>query len=219
MDSYDPDKFHKSLTTAIKGFGIAPDDPRLPKLVTHYELLTRFNKIINLTSMHDPSKIAYRLFADSMIPLGFLKSFETPQIIDIGPGGGFPSIPLGVFMENAVFTLVDSRKKVIFFLEELISSISLSNIKLVHGSLDDFRRDPMYTGKFDLAFNKAVFQGDFFLEEAYPFLVSNGNALYWTKSYGKEQKVPDGWEVVEVLNAPIGDSRFPGVVVVYKRLD
>ena len=94
MDSNDSERFQKTLVNSLKGFGISPDDPRFDSLLAHYNLLVKFNRIINLTSLKDPSKIAYRLFADSLLPLSFLKSFKSPRIIDIGSGGGFPSVPL-----------------------------------------------------------------------------------------------------------------------------
>ena len=217
MDSNDSEQFQKTLVNSLKGFGISPDDPRFDSLLSHYNLLVKFNRIINLTSLKDPSKIAYRLFADSLLPLSFLKSFKSPRIIDIGSGGGFPSVPLCLFAEvNASFTLVDSRKKAIFFLEELISSIPLSNIKPVHGHIADFKMDLMFHGKFDLAFNKAALKGDFFLAEIRPFLKTGGLALHWTKSQGTEQEAPEGWEIAEIIGPPVNDSRFPGVVVVYE---
>ncbi len=67
-----------------------------------------------------------------MDSLSCIKSFnftEQEKIIDIGTGGGgFPSLPIKIMIPDTKLTLLDSIRKRIIFLEELIEELNLQNI-------------------------------------------------------------------------------------------
>ena len=50
------------------------------------------------------------------------------NIIDVGTGGGFPGIPLAILFPQVNFTLIDSKKKKIFVVNDVIKSLNLKNI-------------------------------------------------------------------------------------------
>jgi len=214
------EKFESVIKDVLEKLGIEQDDSRIRKLVHHFEFLILFNKTINLTSLSEPHEIAYRLFADSLIPLEYivsLRKFSKLRILDIGPGGGFPSIPLRIFTPNSIsFTLVEKRKKVAFYLEELISVLSLSNIKIVQERIEDLLSNPEYTGKYDLVLNKAALKRDIFLSLVGPFLKKSGKALMWTTLPCIIGAVPSGWVVEkEIFSSKDVMKNFPGVIWVF----
>lgn len=59
------------------------------------ELVER-NRVMNLTAITDERGVALMHFYDSIIPLS--TGYFTPgaRVLDIGCGGGFPSLPLAV---------------------------------------------------------------------------------------------------------------------------
>lgn len=211
--------FENYLLEALNTIGIAVEKNQFDQFVAHYNLLMKYNRVVNLTSLDDPSQIAFKLFADSLLSLGYIRRFKRVNILDIGPGGGFPSIPLRILTPPEIsFTLVERRKKVVFFLEELISSLSLSNINVVSGRIEHFTNSDNFRGQFDLVLNKAVFKGDIFFPVVRPFLADHGKALWWASGNVRNENPPEGWKIIEIIGPPEYDHRFPGVVMIYKSL-
>ena len=196
---------------------MAPD--QIEKCVAHYNLLIKFNQVVNLTALETPEDIAFKLFADSLIPLRFINEMENAKILDTGPGGGFPSIPLRILTNKSIsITLVEKREKVVFYLEELISTLSLSNINVVRSRLEDLRDRSDFSFAFQIAVNKATFPDDVFLDKVSPFIQTGGFALHWISSPPPNTKIPDSWHHEMEINPAINDPRFPGTVAVFKKI-
>ncbi len=77
--------------------------------------------------------------------------FDTgARILDIGCGGGFPSIPLAILFPKAQFTATDSIGKKITVVREIASAIGLTNLSALH------IRSEETPGRFDYAVSRAV---------------------------------------------------------------
>ena len=195
---------------------LSPD--QIEKCSSHYNLLLKFNQVVNLTALETPEDIAFKLFADSLIPLPFINEMENVKILDTGPGGGFPSIPLRILTNDSIsITLVERREKVVFYLEELISTLSLTNITAVKSRLEDLQNSPDFSFAFQMAVNKATFPADVFLDKVSPFIQTGGFALHWISSPSPNAKIPDSWQHEMEIHPPVNDPRFPGIVAVYKK--
>jgi 16S rRNA (guanine527-N7)-methyltransferase len=195
---------------------LSPD--QIEKCITHYNLLTKFNQVVNLTALDTPEDIAFKLFADSLIPFPFINEMENIKILDTGPGGGFPSIPLRILANESIsITLVERREKVVFYLEELISTLSLTNINVVKARLEDLQDSPDFVFAFQIAVNKATFPADVFLDKVSPFIQTGGFALHWISSPSPNTKIPDLWRHEMEIHPYLNDPRFPGIVAVFKK--
>src|SRR3990167_11547905 len=79
------------------------------------DLLIKWNRKFNLTSLDRPDDIYELHFLDSIAASAVLPtdivSRETISILDIGAGAGFPGIPLKIIRPDLRMTLVDSVKK------------------------------------------------------------------------------------------------------------
>ena len=84
-------------------------------------LLTE-NEKHNLTAIRNIDDVWVRHFADSLL---FADMFGTERktLIDVGCGGGFPSIPLALACKNLKITAMDSTKKKTDF---VLSAVSIS---------------------------------------------------------------------------------------------
>jgi 16S rRNA (guanine527-N7)-methyltransferase len=92
-------------------------DHQVDVLSRHYHLLARWNRRLNLTSVIDPEKAAWKHYGESLylaaqLPAGILR------VADIGSGGGFPGFPLAVFRPECSVTLVESDVRKAAFLHE-----------------------------------------------------------------------------------------------------
>ena len=90
-------------------YGILLDDEKLKKIELYYELLIKYNEMFNITAITEKEEVYKKHFTDSLLGRAFIKG---TSVIDIGAGGGFPSIPLKILNEDKNFTLVDATEKI-----------------------------------------------------------------------------------------------------------
>ncbi|MCD6250666.1 MAG: class I SAM-dependent methyltransferase [candidate division Zixibacteria bacterium] len=92
----------------------------------YYEQVMKQNRQVNLVSRETKRVDFDRLVAESLLPLGFLPSGMNGYL-DIGSGGGFPSVP--ILMSGAVdgdCTLVERTGKKARALEQILTGLTLS---------------------------------------------------------------------------------------------
>jgi 16S rRNA G527 N7-methylase RsmG len=105
-------------------------------LANHYDLLTRWNRRLNLTSvanLHEMIRLHYfeSLFLGAQLPRGPL------SILDAGSGAGFPGIPIAVLRPECSVTLSESRSRKAVFLRE--ATRELSNVSVFSGRAEDWK--------------------------------------------------------------------------------
>ena len=66
------------------------------------------------------------------------------NIIDVGTGGGFPGLPLAIINPTASFTLLDSNRKKMMVVQDIVNSLDLNNVKVITS-----RAELYTTEKFD----------------------------------------------------------------------
>jgi 16S rRNA (guanine(527)-N(7))-methyltransferase RsmG len=95
--------------------------------------LIEANKKINLISRGgDQEHEVARQFSISLASLPLIPKGQSMRWLDIGSGGGFPSIPLALFRPDIDFVLVESVAKKAFFLERTAEALSLANVTVIH---------------------------------------------------------------------------------------
>lgn len=123
-------------------------------LLDRYALLL-YEKIptLALIAKGDRSTLYTRHILDSLNPLSLFK--EPPGcILDIGSGGGFPGIPLGIVWPGTKVVLLESRERKAGFLERTVRTLGLRNMKVACERLEEHSRkkEPVY----DVLFIRAV---------------------------------------------------------------
>ncbi len=134
--------------------GIELKEEHYGKLAEFKELLKKWGRRINLTSLLEDREIEEKHFFDSLLGLKAFKEagieVEGVPICDVGSGGGFPGIPLAAVLESSHITLVEPRKKRCVFLEEVKRRLGLKNVKV------ECRRIEEVDGEFKLLTMRAV---------------------------------------------------------------
>jgi len=161
------------LAEGLKEFSSDVSQSQIDKLFKFKELLTEWNKKINLTAIEDDLDIVIKHFIDSASILPYIEDKDA-SIIDIGTGAGFPGIPVKILLEDADVTLLDSLEKRIKFLNEVINQLDLKNIRALHGRAEDFGVLNEYREKFDVAVARAVASLPVLLEYCLPFVKTGG---------------------------------------------
>ena len=113
-------------------------DEQIARLYAHYELLERWNKRINLTSVEPGEEMVLRHYCESLF-FGLQLPKEAGSIADIGSGAGFPGLPVAILKPNLNITLVESNQRKAVFLREATRGIA--NLSVFAARAEDFRSD------------------------------------------------------------------------------
>lgn len=100
----------------------------IEKAGRHLELIASANEYMNLTRIATPQEAAIKHVYDSVAPWPYFK--DARRILDAGTGAGFPGIPLSIVLPEAHFTLSESIQKKARFVESVVESLSLSNVRV-----------------------------------------------------------------------------------------
>jgi len=137
------------LSALLKSANISLTDLQKQQLVGYVEMLHKWNKAYNLTSVRDPEQMLVRHILDSIVVEPHLQG---ERFIDVGTGPGLPGVPLAIVRPQAHFTLLDSLGKRIRFLRQVQHELKLENITPVQSRVEEFPAEPPFDGVISRAF-------------------------------------------------------------------
>ena len=105
------------------------------KLVAYLVLLQKWNKVFNLTAIHDPKEMVYVHILDSLSIIPYLHGIV---MLDVGSGAGLPGIPLAITQPNQEWTLLDKNGKKTRFLTQVIAELGLKNVSVVQAHCEEY---------------------------------------------------------------------------------
>ena len=161
--------------------GIAPFDFSLTEnqvwlFYQHASALLQWTQKINLTAITDPHEIAIKHFIDSLGPAPLLTPMK--NVLDIGSGAGFPGLPLKVLYPAIELTLLDAVRKKTSFMQYVIRTLGLKDVKVIHGRVEDlYRQGAIMT--FDTIICRAFSDLSFIVTHAWPLLSKGGKIVVW----------------------------------------
>ncbi|WES68401.1 16S rRNA (guanine(527)-N(7))-methyltransferase RsmG [Superficieibacter sp. HKU1] len=137
------------LSRLLDKAGISLSDHQKNQLVAYVDMLHKWNKAYNLTSVRDPNEMLVRHILDSVVVAPYL---EGTRFIDVGTGPGLPGIPLSIVRPEAQFTLLDSLGKRVRFLRQVQHELKLDNVQPVQSRVEEFPAEPPFDGVISRAF-------------------------------------------------------------------
>lgn len=137
------------LSRLLDNAGITLPENQQQQLVGYVELLHKWNKAYNLTSVRDPEEMLVRHILDSIVVEPHLQG---TRFIDVGTGPGLPGIPLAIVRPDAHFTLLDSLGKRVRFLRQVQHELHLENVTPVQSRVEAFPAEPGFDGVISRAF-------------------------------------------------------------------
>jgi 16S rRNA (guanine527-N7)-methyltransferase len=184
--------FAERLRSKLAGI-CEPSDLQVERLNQHYELLTRWNKVLSLTSVRTLEDMVERHYCESVFAALHLP-LEAVTVADIGSGAGFPGIPLAVMRPDCSVTLIESHQRKAAFLKE--ASRDLANVRVLSKRAEDVAES------FDWVLSRAVRYADI----AGTLKKMGRNAELLTGEVQASELI--GFEWQEPIRLPWGDRRY-----------
>ena len=156
---------------AIKAFC---GEEKADALLAYLQEILAINQHINLTAIRDFSEGCLLHLEDSLCALPEVMAAMSGKYADIGCGGGFPGVPLGVASGRNT-TLVDSRAKKVKVVMQAISCAKVdafAEFEGVAARIEEFGRE--HAGEFAVVTARALSALPSLLELAAPLLQMGG---------------------------------------------
>jgi 16S rRNA (guanine527-N7)-methyltransferase len=196
--------FHDDLAGELaEGLhALALPDALAPKLLDYLELLARWNKTYNLTSVREPREMLRRHLLDSLAMQRFV---DAGPLADLGAGPGLPGIPLAIADPGLQVTLIDSNGKMSRFQREAVRTLGLDNVRVLQSRAENVAEP----GAYRLLTARALDRLAGILAVGGHLLAPGGRLLAMKGQRPDEEiaELPAGWTVSAVHELPV-----PGLV-------
>ena len=123
------------IATAIGELGQEYPTGAAEKFAALLTELEKWNRRVNLTAIRDPEEMITGHLLDSLVARPLLAG---TRVLDVGTGPGFPGLPLAIAEPNRHFTLLDSNRKKIMFVQHVAGLLGLDNVVAVKGRGEDY---------------------------------------------------------------------------------
>ena len=124
-------------------------DRQKDQLIQLVQLLHKWNKAYNLTSVRDPQEMLVKHILDSIVVSPYLQG---DRFIDVGTGPGLPGLPLAIINPTKQFVLLDSLGKRISFIRNTVRELGLTNVEPVLSRVEEYQPEQKFDGVLSRAF-------------------------------------------------------------------
>ena len=164
-----------------------------------YENLVETNKVMNLTAITEQRQVILGHFADSLMAAPKIK--EGATVIDVGCGGGFPTLPLAIARADISIVALDSTAKKLGFVDDMAKKLGLG-VKTLPMRAEDASKMPEYREKFDVCVSRAVARLNILSEICLPF-VKKGGTFVAMKGADAELEYYEAEKGIKILGGEI----------------
>lgn len=125
-----------SCGDALGAAGIEPSSQLLDAIAAYIELLLRWNRKLNLTTITDPQEILTRNFVESFLAARWLDP-GGGRLCDVGSGAGFPGLALKLVRPSWQAVLLEPTSKKAAFLAEAARILKLQDVEILRSRWED----------------------------------------------------------------------------------
>lgn len=185
-------EFEAVVAAAAGVLGIELSEGQRAALEVHVRLLQAWNAQLNLTALRTPARIAAGHVADSLTAVPLLRRLAPPgaTLLDLGSGGGFPGLALGVALPARRVGLVDSVGKKARFL--VVAARAVQDVLAAAGEAapeiavhavraEMLGHDASQRGTWDVLTGRALGSLAELVELGLPLLREGGHLLAWKR--------------------------------------
>ena len=160
------------------------------------------NSKLNLISKNDEKFLWEKHIFDSLsIEKFFEHGYEIPQtLLDIGTGGGFPSVPVALAYPQVKVYALDSIRKKISAIENIKSDLEIENLFPICERAENLKVE--YENFFDVITCRAVAPLKVISNYAFPLLKTGGFFVAY-KSLRVDDEIEDAKEAFKKLSIKV----------------
>ena len=164
----------KELEILNKELNFFPSDETIEKLNQWKKIFVEYNSHTNLMSKGDMEVLFEKHVFDSLSIVKWEEFKNHNKILDVGCGGGFPSVILAICFPNKTIIANDSRIKKINFIKEIKEKLNLDNLEVCYSRIEEVEELNV-----DLIVSRAVGKMIDVWELSKKHLVKNGTFLIY----------------------------------------
>lgn len=219
-------KYYEILDFASTNVGLELNDKKYDQFIKYKELLKEWNEKVNLTAIKEDEEIIKKHFIDSMKIFKFEPLKNCKKVIDVGTGGGFPGIPMKIMKPDMDIVLLDSLKKRINVLNDILCKLDIKDVKTIHGRAEEYGINIEYREKYDVAVSRAVANLAVLSEFCMPY-VKVGGYFIAMKGPSVDEEIKNskkaisllGGKLEKVIEVEIEDSDLNHNLVIIKKIN
>jgi len=125
------------------------------RLAAYYDLLFRWNRKINLTSIDNLDQAIDRLLLEPLVAARHFPP-DVRRLMDIGSGGGSPAIPFKLALPNVHLTMVEVKARKSAFLREAVRHLGLDHVQVETARYEELLARPELHEAHDAVSLRAV---------------------------------------------------------------
>ena len=133
------------LAAAANTLDLKLSDAQLDQLLDYLALISKWNKVYNLTSVRDPQAMLTQHLVDSLSLLPPLRRHTQGapiRLMDVGSGGGLPGVVIAICEPNINVTCVDAVAKKASFITQVAAELGLKNLRGEHSRVEQLKAAP-----------------------------------------------------------------------------
>jgi len=133
-----------ALEAGLRDLGLDLSDPQVDQLLAYQDLITRWNKVYNLTAVRDPQEMLTHHLLDSLAaipPLLRQMGGQPIRLLDVGSGGGLPGVVIAITCPQVEVHCVDTVLKKATFIQQVAASLKLPNLRGIHARVESLKAE------------------------------------------------------------------------------
>lgn len=127
------------LERGLQALGLRAVDAQRRQLLAYLDLLTVWNRSINLTAVRDPQQMVVHHLLDSLAALVAVERhlvIPRPRVLDVGSGAGLPGAVWSVLRPDWSICCVDAVAKKTGFVRQAAAELGLRHLRALHGRVE-----------------------------------------------------------------------------------
>jgi len=182
--------FEAQIEDGLQQLGIPATPEQVLALDGFVRLLSRWNRVYNLTATRDPGDMVSRHILDSA---SICPSLQGPRVLDVGSGAGLPGIPLAILHPGLAYVLLDASGKRTRFMRQACIELALDRVSVVRERVERYRPD----AAFDTVVSRAFSSLADFVDNAGHLCAPSGRllAMKGRVDPGEIDRLPPGWHI------------------------
>ncbi len=174
------------MMSAAHELGVTIGARQQEQLDGYLDLLIKWNRVYNLTAIHDRGRMVTHHILDS---LSVIPSLGDGSVVDLGSGAGLPGVVIALLVPTREVVMVDSNIKKVRFIQQAILELGLDNASVVHSRVEQFEPEQ----PFNIAVSRAFTSLNHLLQASAPLLTAGGRVIAMKGKWPEER----GGEVIE----------------------